>query len=142
MLGVWEEQLQGLKVLTLREGDIAVGMEVVDPGSNLLIVSENGFGKKTPFKDYSVQGRGGKGIITYKVTEKTGKLVGAKAVIDDDQIMLINNNNIIIRLEVKQISKSGRNTMGVTLMKTGEEIAIVSIAKINSNDIEIEEEII
>ena len=132
----------GVKGITLREGDIAVGMEVVDPGSNLLIVSENGFGKKTPFKDYSVQGRGGKGIITYKVTKKTGKLVGAKAVIDDDQIMLINNNNIIIRLEVKQISKSGRNTMGVTLMKTGEEIAIVSIAKINSNDIEIEEEIL
>jgi DNA gyrase subunit A len=130
----------GVKGITLRESDIAVGMEVVDPGSNLLIVSENGFGKKTPFKDYSVQGRGGKGIITYKVTNKTGKLVGAKAVIDEDQIMLINNNNIIIRLEVKQISKSGRNTMGVTLMKTGEEISIVSIAKINSNDIEIEEE--
>lgn len=126
----------GVKGITLRESDIAVGMEVVDPGSNLLIVSENGFGKKTPFKDYSVQGRGGKGIITYKVTNKTGKLVGAKAVIDDDEIMLINNNNIIIRLQVKEISKSGRNTMGVTLMKTGEEIMIVSVAKINSNDIE------
>lgn len=125
----------GVKGITLREGDITVGMEVVDEESNLLIVSENGFGKKTPFKDYSVQGRGGKGIITYKVSKKTGKLVGAKAVTDEDEIMLINNNNIIIRMEVKQISKSGRNTMGVTLMKTGEEIMIVSVAKINSNDI-------
>jgi DNA gyrase subunit A len=129
----------GVKGITLRENDIAVGMEVVDPESNLLIVSENGFGKKTAFKEYTVQGRGGKGIITYKVTKKTGKLVGAKAVLDNDQIMLINNNNIIIRLEVKDISKSGRNTMGVTLMKTGEEISIVSVAKINSNDIEDDE---
>lgn len=128
----------GVKGITLREGDIAVGMEVVDPESNLLIVSENGFGKKTPFKEYTIQGRGGKGIITYKVSNKTGKLVGAKAVIDEDEIMLINSNNIIIRLEVKQISKTGRNTMGVTLMKTGEEISIVSVAKINSNDIENE----
>lgn len=131
----------GVKGITLRENDIAVGMEVVNLNSKLLIVSENGFGKKTPFSDYSCQGRGGKGIITYKVTNKTGKLVGAKEVIETDEIMLINNSNIIIRLEVKGISKSGRNTMGVTLMRTDEETQIVSIAKINSNDIDDEFEL-
>ncbi|TDT50504.1 DNA gyrase subunit A [Fonticella tunisiensis] len=123
----------GVKGITLRDGDIAVGMEVADPEAQLLIVSENGYGKRTPFSEYSVQGRGGKGIITYKVTKKTGKIVGAKTVTDEDEIMLINSNGIIIRLEVKGISQTSRNAMGVTLMKTGEDEKIVSIAKINSN---------
>lgn len=130
----------GVKAITLREGDIAVGMEIADIESELLIVSENGFGKRTPFTEYSVQGRGGKGIITYKVTHKTGKIVGVKTVKDDDEIMLINSNGIIIRLEVNGISRTSRNTMGVTLMKTAEGEKIVSVAKINSNDIEEDEE--
>ena len=130
----------GVKAITLREGDIAVGMEIADIESELLIVSENGFGKRTPFTEYSVQGRGGKGIITYKVTNKTGKIVGVKTVKDDDEIMLINSNGIIIRLEIKGISRTSRNTMGVTLMKTQENEKIVSVAKINSNDIEEDEE--
>jgi DNA gyrase subunit A len=129
----------GVKAITLREGDITVGMEIVDTSQELLIVSENGFGKRTSYTEYSVQGRGGKGIITYKVTNKTGKIVGAKTVEDDDEIMLINSNGIIIRLEIKGISKTSRNTMGVTLMKTTEGEKIVSVAKINSNDIEEEE---
>lgn len=132
----------GVKAMTLREGDIAVGMEIADIESELLIVSENGFGKRTPFTEYSVQGRGGKGIITYKVTNKTGKIVGVKTVKDDDEIMLINSNGIIIRLEIKGISRTSRNTMGVTLMKTQGDEKIVSVAKINSNDIEEDEEII
>lgn len=129
----------GVRAINLRDGDIAVGMEVVDLNSRLLIVSENGFGKKTHFKEYTLQGRGGKGIITYKVTDKTGFLVGAKAVEEKDQIMLINNNNIIIRLEVSGISTTGRNTMGVTLMRTGENEKIVSMAKINTDDKEEDE---
>lgn len=124
----------GVKGITLREGDIAVGMEVVNSEARLLIVSENGFGKRTPFTEYSVQGRGGKGIITYKVTKKTGKIVGAKTVEDKDEIMLINSNGIIIRLEVGSISSTSRNTMGVTLMRTDNDEKIVSVAKINSND--------
>lgn len=130
----------GVKAITLREGDITVGMEIADIESELLIVSENGFGKRTRFTEYSVQGRGGKGIITYKVTGKTGKIVGVKTVKDDDEIMLINSNGIIIRLEIKGISRTSRNTMGVTLMKTQENEKIVSVAKINSNDIEEDEE--
>lgn len=130
----------GVKAITLREGDIAVGMELYDENQNLLIVSENGFGKRTPYTEYSVQGRGGKGLITYKVTDKTGKIVGAKTVKKDDEVMLINNNNIIIRLEVNDISVTGRNTMGVTLMRNKEDQKIVSVAKINSNDNEDETE--
>jgi DNA gyrase subunit A len=130
----------GVKAITLREGDIAVGMEIADLEAELLIVSENGFGKRTRFTEYSVQGRGGKGIITYKVSNKTGKIVGVKTVKDDDEIMLINSNGIIIRLEIKGISRTSRNTMGVTLMKTHEDEKIVSVAKINSNDIDDEEE--
>lgn len=124
----------GVKAITLREGDVAVSMEVVDDDSELLVVSENGFGKRTSFSEYSVQGRGGKGIITYKVTKKTGCIVGAKAVKDDDEIMLINSNGIIIRLQVKDISSTGRNAMGVTLMKSGENDRIVSVSKINCSD--------
>ena len=124
----------GVKAITLREGDITVGMELYDDNQNLLIVSENGFGKRTPYTEYSVQGRGGKGVITYKVTDKTGKIVGAKTVKKDDEVMLINNSNTIIRLEVNGISITGRNTMGVTLMRNRDEEKIVSVAKINSND--------
>lgn len=124
----------GVKAITLRENDIVVGVEILDLNQDLLVVSENGYGKRTPYTEYTVHHRGGKGIITYKVTDKTGKIVGAKTVKDSDEIMLINNNNIIIRLEVDQISKQGRNTMGVTLMKTKEDERIVSVAKINSNE--------
>jgi DNA gyrase subunit A len=129
----------GVKGITLRDGDIAVSMEVVDISSELLVVSENGFGKRTSFKEYSVQGRGGKGIITYKVTGKTGKIVGAKTVKNGEEILLINNNGIIIRLEVSSISRTSRNTMGVTLMRTRDEEKLIAIAKVNSNDDEPDE---
>lgn len=129
----------GVKGITLRDGDIAIGAEVADINSELLVVSENGFGKRTKFTEYSVQGRGGKGLITYKVTPKTGYIVGAKTVTDSDELMIINSNGIIIRLEVKDISKTGRNTLGVTLMKTNGDEKIVSIAKININDDDDEE---
>lgn len=124
----------GVKGITLRDGDIAVGMDLFDEESDLLVVSENGYGKRTPCKEYSIQNRGGKGLITYKVTEKTGSIVGAKTVKDKDEIMLINSNGIIIRLEVSGISRTSRNTMGVTLMRTTDNERIVSIAKINNQD--------
>ncbi|MDO6355312.1 DNA gyrase subunit A [Caloramator sp. CAR-1] len=124
----------GVKGITLREGDIAVGMEVYDENSDLLVVSENGYGKRTKCTEYTVHSRGGKGMKTYKVTDKTGKIVGVKTVKENDEIMLINNNGIIIRLEVSTIKQTGRDAMGVTLMKTQEDERIVSIGKINSND--------
>lgn len=130
----------GVKGITLREGDIAIGAEIADINSELLVVSKNGFGKRTKFTEYSVQGRGGKGLITYKVTPKTGYIVGAKTVTDSDELMIINSNGIIIRLEVKDISRTGRNTLGVTLMKTNGDEKIVSIAKININGDDEEEQ--
>lgn len=129
----------GVKSISLRDEDIVVSMEIYDKESDLLIVSDNGFGKRTSFADYSVQGRGGKGLKTYKVTKKTGKIIGAKTVKDNDEIMLINNNGVIIRLEVNNISRLSRNTSGVTLMKTKKNEKILSIAKINSNDSDEEE---
>jgi DNA gyrase subunit A len=124
----------GVKALTLREDDIAVSMDIVVPDQELLVVSENGFGKRTPMEEYGIQSRGGKGLKTYKVAEKTGRLVGARVVKDGDELMLINNNGVAIRMEVSGISITSRSTMGVTLMRTGEEEQIVALAKIPSNE--------
>jgi DNA gyrase subunit A len=121
----------GVKAITLREGDIAVSMNVVAEDEDVLIVSENGFGKRTGIDEYPAHRRGGKGVITYKVTEKTGKIVGARIVKDGDEIMLINTSGVAIRLNAENISVTGRNTMGVTLMKTTEEEKVVALAKIN-----------
>lgn len=123
----------GVKAITLREGDIAVGMEVAKEDDQLLVVAENGYGKKTSVSEYPIRYRGGKGVITYKVTKKTGKLVGARLVQESDELMLINNSNVAIRLNVSSISSTGRNTMGVRLMRTQEEEVIVAIAKIISD---------
>jgi DNA gyrase subunit A len=124
----------GVKAITLRETDIAVSMNVIAEGEDVLIVSENGFGKRTSVNEYSAHRRGGKGMITYKVTEKTGKIVGARIVKDGDEIMLINTSGVAIRLNAANISVTGRNTMGVTLMKTTEEEKVVAIAKINMDE--------
>lgn len=120
----------GVKAITLREGDIAVGMEVAKEDDQLLVVAENGYGKKTSVSEYPIRYRGGKGVITYKVTKKTGKLVGARLVQESDELMLINNSNVAIRLNVSSISSTGRNTMGVRLMRTQNDELIVAIAKI------------
>ncbi|MCM0647010.1 DNA gyrase subunit A [Clostridium swellfunianum] len=134
----------GVKAITLREGDVAVSMNVVAQSEDVLIVSENGYGKRTGIGEYPAHRRGGKGVITYKVTEKTGKIVGARIVKDGDEIMLINTSGVAIRLNAENISVTGRNTMGVTLMKTTEEEKVVAIAKINKDEsveaVEAEEE--
>lgn len=124
----------GVKAITLREEDIAVSMVVVKENEELLVISEKGFGKRTDISEYTLQRRGGKGIKTYRVTEKTGYVVGARIVKDADELMLINSDGIIIRLNVADISTTSRNTMGVTLMKTGEDVNIVAMAKINYTD--------
>jgi DNA gyrase subunit A len=124
----------GVKGITLRETDKAVSMNIIAENEDVLIVSENGFGKRTGVDEYSAHRRGGKGMITYKVTEKTGKIVGARIVQDGDEIMLINTSGVAIRLNAANISVTGRNTMGVTLMKTTEEEKVVAIAKINKGD--------
>lgn len=124
----------GVKAITLREGDKSVSMSIIAPSEDVLIVSENGFGKRTDIGEYPAHRRGGKGIITYKITEKTGKIVGAGIVKDGDEIMLINSSGVAIRLNAENISVTGRNAMGVTLMKTAGEEKIVAMAKINKDD--------
>ena len=118
----------GVKGINLSSDDYVVSMEVVREDMDLLVVSEKGFGKRTDINEYRVQNRGGKGVKTYNVTKKTGKLVGAKIVTKEDEALLINNDGTVIRLKVSNISRQGRNTRGVTLMKTEEGQFIVSIA--------------
>lgn len=124
----------GVRAITLRDSDIAVAMDIVAENQDVLVISENGFGKRTPVSEYTAHRRGGKGIITYKVNEKTGSIVGARVVKDEDEMMLINSSNVAIRINVSGISTTSRNTSGVTLMRTEEEQKVVAIAKINYSD--------
>ena len=121
---------QGVIGIRLDEGDEVIGMESViagGKGATLLAITENGFGKRTELDEYRVQIRGGKGVITYKITPKTGKLVGARIATEEDDVMLITDNGTIIRLNVKDISVLGRSTQGVTLMRTNDGGKVVSI---------------
>ena len=119
----------GVRGIDLRDGDMVVGMDVVSDDLHVLCVSEYGYGKLTPGDQYRPQKRGGKGVQTYKVTKKTGDLIGF-CVIDreDGEIMMINNQGVVIKIEASDISIVGRNTQGVRLMKlkTGEKIATIS----------------
>lgn len=123
----------GVKAITLNEKDQVVAMELVEEGKSLLVISENGFGKRTPLDEYKTQNRGGKGLITYKIKEKTGEIVSAKVVGDEDEILMISMSGTIIRIAVKDISVSGRATQGVTLMKM-EDDKVVAVARCVEND--------
>ena len=126
---------QGVIGIRLDPDDYVVGMEpIYDEKAYLLTITENGFGKRTELSEYRVQTRAGKGVITYKITPKTGKVVGIKVVKDEDDVMLITDKGIIIRLEVPNISVLGRSTLGVTLMKTNDGGKVVSIAKISPDE--------
>ena len=120
---------QGVIGIRLEDDDEVIGMESVIAGgkATLLAITENGFGKRTELDEYRVQIRGGKGVITYKITQKTGKLVGVRIANDDDDVMLITDTGTIIRLKVKDISVLGRSTQGVTLMRTSDGGKVVSI---------------
>ncbi len=120
---------QGVIGIRLNDGDEVIGMESVIAGgkATLLAITENGFGKRTELDEYRVQIRGGKGVITYKITPKTGKLVGVRIATEEDDVMLITDTGTIIRLQVKDISVLGRSTQGVTLMRTNDGGKVVSI---------------
>ena len=122
---------QGVIGMRLNDEDEVIGMESILRGSKatLLAITENGFGKRTELDEYRVQTRGGKGVITYKITPKTGSLVGIRIVNDADDVMLITDTGTIIRMNVKDISVLGRSTQGVTLMRTNDG-KVVSIEKI------------
>lgn len=131
---------QGVKGITLEESDYVVGMATSMPDSTLLVVTENGFGKRTELDEYKIQSRGGKGILTYRVTEKTGKIAGIRLVNETDEIMLISADGTIIRLKVNNISILGRATQGVTLMRVSEGNHVVSIARIETDNGENQDE--
>ncbi len=120
---------QGVKGIELDEGDFVIGMEVVTENTTLLVVTENGFGKRTELEEYKVQTRGGKGVLTYRITEKTGKSIGMMLVSEDDDIILISSDGSIIRMKVNEISILGRATQGVTLMRMSEGNNVVSMAR-------------
>ncbi|WP_271813585.1 DNA gyrase subunit A [Clostridium beijerinckii] len=124
----------GVKAINLKEDDIAVCMDIAVDGEELLVISENGYGKRTPIAEYKLQNRGGVGLITYKISEKTGKLAGATICKVDDELMLINSSGVAIRINVADISVTSRSAMGVTLMRTNEDEKVVAIAKILSSD--------
>ncbi len=126
----------GVKSIKLRGDDIVIGMEAVEEGKKLLIVSEKGFGKCTLTSEFKCQSRGGTGIKAYKITPKTGNIVGISMVNENEELMLVTSEGIIIRIKVNSISTISRNTSGVKLINVGENVNVMSIAKISEDAIE------
>ena len=122
----------GVIGMNLNEGDEVVGMQLDSQGEDLLVVSEKGMGKRTKMDKFSLQHRGGKGVRCYNITDKTGSLVGSKAVNENDEIMLITTEGIVIRMSVADISEQGRNTSGVKLMDidANSDVMVAGIAKV------------
>ena len=123
----------GVIGMNLADGDEVIGMQMNTQGEYLLIASEKGLGKRTRMEEFSPQNRGGKGVKCYKITEKTGNLIGIKAVNDDNEIMIITTEGIIIRMKVEDISILGRVTSGVKLVNMNEDVTIASIAKVRED---------
>ena len=124
----------GVRGINLSDGDEIIGMQLCSQGDYLLIVSEKGMGKRTSMSEFSVQNRGGKGVKCYKITEKTGNVVGVKAVNDDNEVMMITTEGIIIRIACSDISILGRITSGVKLMNLDEKVSVASIAKVREKE--------
>lgn len=119
---------RGVKAMNLNDGDYIVSA-IVNAGENdVLAITEGGYGKRTEFDEYRLQSRGGKGIFTYKITEKTGKLAGVVSAGDEDDVMLITSEGVVIRLHVDEISRFGRQTQGVRLVKMKDDVNVVSVA--------------
>jgi DNA gyrase subunit A len=134
----------GVIGMSLEHGDEVVGMQMNTQGDSLLIVSENGLGKRTSIDEFKVQKRGGKGVKCYKINDKTGYVIGVKAVNDEHEIMMITNEGVIIQFHVNNISMIGRNTFGVKLIniEKNEDIKVAKIAKVRANPKGVEDEVI
>ena len=129
----------GVRGMHLSDRDEVIGMQLDSQGTDLLIVSEKGMGKRTTMSEFTPQNRGGKGVKCYKITEKTGNVVGVKAVSEDGEIMIINTEGIVIRMKCEGISVLGRVTSGVKLINLPEGDLVASIAKVRKGDDEEEE---
>ena len=124
----------GVKGMGIGREDAIIGMERIIPGLDILVITELGYGKRTPEEEYRCQNRGGKGILTLNVTEKTGGVVAMKVVEDADDLMIINSQGIIIRISAGDISSMGRNTQGVRLMRVPEGEKVVSVARVQEEE--------
>lgn len=120
----------GVRGMNLNENDEVVAMQLDIQGKDILFVSAKGMGKRTDMEEFTQQNRGGKGVKCYKITDKTGYVVGAKAVNEDDEIMIINTDGIVIRMQCSEISTLGRITSGVKLINLKEEEEVASFAKV------------
>ena len=128
----------GVRGINLADRDEVIGMQLVTQGNELLIVSEKGMGKRTLLEEFTAQNRGGKGVKCYKITEKTGNVVGIKAVSEDEEIMIVNTDGIIIRMFCSGISILGRITSGVKLINLKDDTTVASIEKVRDEEKEEE----
>ena len=124
----------GVRGINLRENDYVIGSEVLKPGAEVLVISENGYGKRTAVSEYPIKGRGGKGILTTKVGKKNGRLAGMTVVDGTTDIMLITTDGIMIRFKTEDVSQTGRATMGVRLIKLGEGDSVASLTAVPNDD--------
>nr|WP_034561690.1 DNA gyrase subunit A [Carnobacterium gallinarum] len=130
----------GVRGIRLREDDYVVGMDVLKPDSEVLVITENGYGKRTKATEYPIKGRGGKGIKTANITPKNGNLAGLTTVNGQEDIMLITNTGVIIRFEVDSVSQTGRATLGVRLIRVGEDAIVSTMAKVDAEPVVDESE--
>ncbi len=126
----------GVRAIRLADDDATIGMDIYAEGETLMTLTENGFGKRTLVSEYRQQQRGGSGIKTYKITEKTGALIGARIVSDRSQLMIINSEGVLIRINVDSVGVTSRSTMGVRVMKVTDGVTLVALAKIADEDAE------
>lgn len=124
----------GVRGIRLKDDDFVVGMEIIEPEQEILVVTENGYGKRTPESEYRLQSRGGMGVKTCQITDKNGPLSAVKAVNGTEDLMLITINGMLIRMDVKDISKTGRSTQGVRLMRLSGDELISTVAKVEKED--------
>lgn len=132
-------QAAGVRGIRLAEGDFVVGAARARKGAQVLSVTENGYGKRTPVEDFSIHHRGGSGILLHGLTEKTGLVAGIAVVDLDNDIMIITDDGVIIRTPVEEIRQCGRNSQGVIVMRTGEDVKVISIARTDKEDDEEDE---
>ncbi len=124
----------GVRGISLSDDDLVVGMDIIHEGCDVLTVTEKGYGKKTPIEEYRIQNRGGKGIRTCNITDKNGSAVSLRVVSDEDDLMIITVSGVIIRLHVRDISRTGRSTQGVRLIRIGEGEGVATVAKVDASE--------
>ena len=128
----------GVKGITLDEDDEVVDMEILEEDQDVLVVTKKGYGKRTSAEEYRVVHRGGKGVRTCNVQEKNGELVAMKSVNGDEDIMIVTDSGVIIRMDVAGISRTGRNTLGVKLIRLDEDHFVSAVAKVEKEENEVD----